>query len=123
MPVTSAPTAIIIMLNGFNAITVLTAKIAIGDVFELIVSRNGFLIKKILVDLSSLDFSSMKNNRISLKKDFNISLFPIVSYENMKTSDSLYSEKFSWNQQVFELIEDESYRLNYQNKLKNSDCF
>ena len=104
-----------------NGSFLLTAKIAIGDVFELIVSRNGFLIKKILVDLSSLDFSSMKNNRISLKKDFNISLFPIVSYENMKTSDSLYSEKFSWNQQVFELIEDESYSLKYQDRLKNSN--
>ena len=104
-----------------NGSFLLTAKIAKGDVYDLIVSKNGFLIKKILIDLSSFDFSSLKNNTLSLKKDFNISLFPIASYVNIKISDSLYSEKYSWNQQGFQLIEDESYRLNYQNKLKNSD--
>jgi len=104
-----------------NGSFLLTAKIAKGDVYDLIVSKNGFLIKKILIDLSSFDFSSLKNNTLSLKKDFNISLFPIASYLNIKMSDSLYSEKYSWNQQGFQLIEDESYRLNYQNKLKNSD--
>jgi len=104
-----------------NGSFLLSAKIAKGDVYDLIVSKNGFLIKKILIDLSSLDFSSLKNNTLSLKKDFNISLFPIASYLNIKMSDSLYSEKYSWNQQGFQLIEDESYRLNYQNKLKNSD--
>lgn len=74
-----------------------------------------------MIDLSSLDFSSLKNNTLSLKKDFNISLFPIASYLNIKMSDSLYSEKYSWNQQVFQLIEDESYSLNYKDKLKNSN--
>lgn len=104
-----------------NGSFLLTAKIAKSDVYELIVSKKGFLIKKILIDLSSLDFSSLKNNTLSLKKDFNISLFPIASYLNIKMSDSLYSEKYSWNQQVFQLIEDKSYSLNYKDKLKNSN--
>ena len=98
----------------------LTAKITMGDVFDLIVSKNGYLIKNILIDLSSFDFSLLKNNTLSLKKDFHISLFPIASYLNIKTSDSFYSEKHSWNQQYFQLIEDESYKLKYQDKLKNS---
>jgi hypothetical protein len=79
-----------------NGSFLLTAKIAKGDVYDLIVSKNGFLIKKILIDLSSLDFRSLKNNTLSLKKDFNISLFPIASYVNIKISDSLYSEKYIW---------------------------
>ena len=42
----------------------LTAKITMGDVFDLIVSKNGYLIKNILIDLSSFDFSLLKNNTL-----------------------------------------------------------
>lgn len=104
-----------------NGTFLLTAKIPRSDIYDLIVSKNGFIINKILIDLSSLDFEREYQNNIPLKKDMNINLYSQSLYPNINNSDSFYSEKYKWNLEVRQLISDENYLIQAEEKLKLSN--
>ena len=104
-----------------NGTFLLTAKIPRSDTYDLIVSKNGFILKKILIDLSSLDFEREYQNNIPLKKDMNINLYSQSLYPNINNSDSFYSEKYKWNIEVRQLISDENYLIQAEEKLKLSN--
>jgi hypothetical protein len=104
-----------------NGTFLLTAKIPRSDIYDLIVSKNGFILKKILIDLSSLDFEREYQNNIPLKKDMNINLYSQSLYPNINYSDSFYSEKYKWNLEVRQLISDENYLIQAEEKLKLSN--
>ena len=99
----------------------LTAKIPRSATYDLIVSKNGFIINKILIDLSSLDFEKEYQNNIPLKKDMNINLYSQSLYPNINYSDSFYSEKYKWNLEERQLISDENYLIQAEEKLKLSN--
>lgn len=104
-----------------NGTFLLTAKIPRSDTYDLIVSKNGFIINKILIDLSSLDFEREYQNIIPLKKDMNLNLYSQSLYPNINNSDSIYSEKYKWNLEVRQLISDENYLIQAEEKLKLSN--
>jgi hypothetical protein len=104
-----------------NGTFLLTAKIPRSDTYDLIVSKNGFIINKILIDLSSLDFEREYQNIIPLKKDMNLNLYSQSLYPNINYSDSFYSEKYKWNLEVRQLISDENYLIQAEEKLKLSN--
>ena len=104
-----------------NGTFLLTAKIPRSDTYDLIVSKNGFILKKILIDLSSLDFEREYQNNIPLKKDMNINLYSQSLYPNINNSDSFYSEKYKWNLEERQLISDENYLIQTEEKLKLSN--
>ena len=104
-----------------NGTFLLTAKIPRSDTYDLIVSKNGFIINKILIDLSSLDFEREYQNIIPLKKDMNLNLYSQSLYPNINYSDSFYSEKYKWNIEVRQLISDENYLIQAEEKLKLSN--
>ena len=104
-----------------NGTFLLTAEIPRSDTYDLIVSKNGFILKKILIDLSSLDFEREYKNNIPLKKDMNINLYSQSLYPNINNSDSFYSEKYKWNLEVRQLISDENYLIQAEEKLKLSN--
>jgi hypothetical protein len=104
-----------------NGTFLLTAKIPRSDTYDLIVSKNGFIINKILIDLSSLDFEREYQNNIPLKKDMNLNLYSQSLYPNINYSDSFYSEKYKWNLEVRQLISDENYLIQAEEKLKLSN--
>ena len=104
-----------------NGTFLLTAKIPRSDTYDLIVSKNGFILKKILIDLSSLDFEREYQNNIPLKKDMNINLYSQSLYPNINNSDSFYSEKYKWNLEERQLISDENYLIQAEEKLKLSN--
>ena len=104
-----------------NGTFLLTAKIPRSDTYDLIVSKNGFILKKILIDLSSLDFEREYQNKIPLKKDMNINLYSQSLYPNINNSDTFYSEKYSWNPEERQLISDENYLIQAEEKLKLSN--
>ena len=104
-----------------NGTFLLTAKIPRSDTYDLIVSKNGFILKKILIDLSSLDFEREYQNNIPLKKDMNINLYSQSLYPNINNSDSFYSEKYKWNLEEKQLILDENYLIQAEEKLKLSN--
>ena len=104
-----------------NGTFLLTAKIPRSDTYDLIVSKNGFIINKILIDLSSLDFEREYQNNIPLKKDMNINLYSQSLYPNINNSDSFYSEKYKWNLEERQLISDENYLIQAEEKLKLSN--
>jgi hypothetical protein len=104
-----------------NGTFLLTAKIPRSDIYDLIVSKNGFIINKILIDLSSLDFEREYQNNIPLKKDMNINLYSQSLYPNINNSDSIYSEKYKWNLEERQLISDENYLIQAEDKLKLSN--
>jgi len=104
-----------------NGTFLLTAKIPRSDTYDLIVSKNGFILKKILIDLSSLDFEREYQNNISLKKDMNINLYSQSLYPNINNSDSFYSEKYNWSRDDKKLIIDENYLIQAEEKLKQSN--
>ncbi len=104
-----------------NGTFLLTAKIPRSDTYDLIVSKNGFILKKILIDLSSLDFEREYQNNIPLKKDMNINLYSQSLYPNINNSDTFYSEKYSWNPEERQLISDENYLIQAEGKLKLSN--
>ena len=104
-----------------NGTFLLTAKIPRSDTYDLIVSKNGFILKKILIDLSSLDFEREYQNNIPLKKAMNINLYSQSLYPNINNSDSFYSEKYKWNLEERQLISDENYFIQAEEKLKLSN--
>ena len=105
-----------------NGTFLLTAKIPRSDTYDLIVSKNGFILKKILIDLSSLDFEEREyQNNIPLKKDMNINLYSQSLYPNINNSDSFYSEIYKWNLEERQLISDENYLIQTEGKLKFSN--
>jgi hypothetical protein len=104
-----------------NGTFLLTAKIPRSDTYDLIVSKNGFILKKILIDLSSLDFEREYQNNIPLKKDMNINLYSQSLYPNINNSDSFYSEKYNWSRDDKKLIIDENYLIQAEEKLKQSN--
>ena len=104
-----------------NGTFLLTAEIPRSDTYDLIVSKNGFILKKILIDLSSLDFEREYQNNIPLKKDMNINLYSQSLYPNINNSDSIYSEKYKWNLEERQLISDENYLIQAEEKLKLSN--
>ena len=104
-----------------NGTFLLTAKIPRSDTYDLIVSKNGFIINKILIDLSSLDFEREYQNIIPLKKDMNLNIYSQSLYPNINYSDSFYSEKYKWNIEVRQLISDENYLIQAEEKLKLSN--
>ena len=104
-----------------NGTFLLTAKIPRSDTYDLIVSKNGFILKKILIDLSSLDFEREYQNNIPLKKDMNINLYSQSLYPNINNSDSFYSEKYNWSRDYKKLIIDENYLIQAEEKLKQSN--
>ena len=104
-----------------NGTFLLTAKIPRSDTYDLIVSKNGFIINKILIDLSSLDFEREYQNIIPLKKDMNLNIYSQSLYPNINYSDSFYSEKYKWNLEVRQLISDENYLIQAEEKLKLSN--
>ena len=104
-----------------NGTFLLTAKIPRSDTYDLIVSKNGFILKKILIDLSSLDFEREYQNNIPLKKDMNINLYSQSLYPNINNSDSFYSEKYNWSRDDKKLIIDENYLIQADEKLKQSN--
>ncbi|NBW30037.1 MAG: hypothetical protein EBR35_02095 [Flavobacteriales bacterium] len=104
-----------------NGTFLLTAEIPRSDTYDLIVSKNGFILKKILIDLSSLDFEREYQNNIPLKKDMNINLYSQSLYPNINNSDSFYSEKYKWNLEERQLISDENYLIQAEGKLKLSN--
>ena len=104
-----------------NGTFLLTAKIPRSDTYDLIVSKNGFILKKILIDLSSLDFEREYQNNIPLKKDMNIILYSQRLYPNINNSDSFYSEKYNWNLEERQLISNENYLIQAEEKLKLSN--
>jgi len=104
-----------------NGTFLLTAKIPRSDIYDLIVSKNGFILKKIMIDLSSLDFEREYQNNIPLKKDMNINLYSQSLYPNINNSDSIYSEKYKWNLEERQLISDENYLIQAEEKLKLSN--
>jgi hypothetical protein len=104
-----------------NGTFLLTAEIPRSDTYDLIVSKNGFILKKILIDLSSLDFEREYQNNIPLKKDMNINLYSQSLYPNINNSNSFYSEKYKWNLEERQLISDENYLIQAEGKLKLSN--
>ena len=104
-----------------NGTFLLTAKIPRSDTYDLIVSKNGFILKKILIDLSSLDFIREYQNNIPLKKDMNINLYSQSLFPNINNSDSFYSEKYNWSRDDKKLIIDENYLIQAEEKLKQSN--
>ena len=104
-----------------NGTFLLTAKIPRSDTYDLIVSKNGFILKKILIDLSSLDFEREYQNNIPLKKDMNINLYSQSLFPNINNSDSFYSEKYNWSRDDKKLIIDENYLIQADEKLKQSN--
>ena len=104
-----------------NGTFLLTAKIPRSDTYDLIVSKNGFILKKILIDLSSLDFEREYQNNIPLKKDMNINLYSKSLYPNINNSNSFYSEKYKWSRDDKKLIIDENYLIQAEEKLKQSN--
>jgi hypothetical protein len=104
-----------------NGTFLLTAKIPRSDTYDLIVSKNGFIINKILIDLSSLDFEREYQNNIPLKKDMNLNLYSQSLYPNINNSDTFYSEKYSWNPEERQLISDENHLIQAEEKLKLSN--
>jgi len=104
-----------------NGTFLLTAKIPRSDTYDLIVSKNGFILKKILIDLSSLDFEREYKNNIPLKKDMNINLYSQSLYPNINNSDSFYYEKYKWDLEERQLISDENYLIQGEEKLKLSN--
>ena len=104
-----------------NGTFLLTAEIPRSDTYDLIVSKNGFILKKILIDLSSLDFEREYKNNIPLKKDMNINLYSQSLYPNINNSDSFYYEKYKWNLEERQLISDENYLIQAEDKLKLSN--
>ena len=104
-----------------NGTFLLTAEIPRSDTYDLIVSKNGFILKKILIDLSSLDFEREYKNNIPLKKDMNINLYSQSLYPNINNSDSFYYEKYKWNLEERQLISDENYLIQAEEKLKLSN--
>jgi hypothetical protein len=104
-----------------NGTFLLTAKIPRSDTYDLIVSKNGFIINKILIDLSSLDFEREYQNNIPLKKDMNLNLYSQSLYPNLNNSDTFYSEKYKWNLEERQLISDENYLIQAEGKLKLSN--
>ena len=104
-----------------NGTFLLTAKIPRSDTYDLIVSKNGFILKKILIDLSSFDFEREYQNNIPLKKDMNINLYSQSLYPNLNNSVSFYSEKYNWSRDDKKLIIDENYLIQAEEKLKQSN--
>ena len=104
-----------------NGTFLLTAKISRGDTYDLIVSKNGFILKKILIDLSSLDFDRESQNNILLTKEMNINLYSQSLYPNINISDSFYSEKYKWSRDDKKLIIDENYLIQAEENLKFSN--
>ena len=104
-----------------NGTFLLTAKIPRSDTYDLIVSKNGFILKKILIDLSSLDFEREYQNNIPLKKDMNINLYSQSLYPNLNNSVFFYSEKYNWSRDDKKLIIDENYLIQAEEKLKQSN--
>lgn len=104
-----------------NGTFLLTAKIPRSDTYDLIVTKNGFIINKILIDLSSLDFEREYQNIIPLKKDMNLNLYSQSLYPNINNSDTFYSEKYSWNPEERQLISDENHLIQAEEKLKLSN--
>ena len=104
-----------------NGTFLLTAKIPRSDTYDLIVSKNGFILKKILIDLSSFDFEREYQNNIPLKKDMNINLYSQSLYPNLNNSVFFYSEKYNWSRDDKKLIIDENYLIQAEEKLKQSN--
>lgn len=104
-----------------NGTFLLTAKIPRFDTYDLLVSKNGFIINKILIDLSSLDFEREYQNNIPLKKDMIINLYSQSLYPNINNSDSFYSEKYIWSRDDKKLIIDENYLIQAEEKFKLSN--
>ena len=110
-------------VSGSDGSFLLSANIAKGDIYDLIVFKNGFIDKKILFDLTNVNLSDQKQKTITLKNPLNIVLFTKDSIGDTQTLDSVYSEKYTWDQENFQFIEDENYRLQFEDmlKLSNSD--
>jgi len=83
--------------------------------FDLIVSRNGYYDYKVLLDFTSMDFTSKKSISLKLSNDNNIVLSPFIN-----TNIYEYSEKYIWSQSEFLLKVDEAYRNQIAQAIKES---
>jgi hypothetical protein len=83
--------------------------------FDLIVSRNGYYDYKVLLDFTSMDFTSKKSISLKLSNDNNIILSPFIN-----TNIYEYSEKYIWSQSEFVLNVDEVYRNQIEKAIKES---
>jgi hypothetical protein len=83
--------------------------------FDLIVSRNGYYDYKVLLDFTSMDFTSKKSISLKLSNDNNIVLSPFIN-----TNIYEYSEKYIWSQSEFVLNVDEVYRNQIEKAIKES---
>ena len=84
--------------------------------FDLIVSRNGYYDYKVLLDFTSMDFTSKKSISLKLSNDNNIILSPFIN-----TNIYEYSEKYIWSQSEFVLNVDEVYRNQIEKAIKESN--
>ena len=83
--------------------------------FDLIVSRNGYYDYKVLLDFTSMDFTSKKSISLKLSNDNNIILSPFIN-----TNIYEYSETYIWSQSEFVLNGDEVYRNQIEKALEDS---
>ncbi len=90
-----------------------------GQVFDLLVSKNGFLQKKILIDLSTLDISDKKQS-ITVSNKINIALMSNSALVNADELSSSYSAKYIWSQTDFFLKEDLNFSIQFENSYKLS---
>jgi hypothetical protein len=84
--------------------------------FDLLIDRQGYLNYKILIDLTTIDFTSKKLISLKLNNNNTIILSP---FKNSIVLD--YSEKYVWSQSEFLLIPDEAYRIQIEKAIKESN--
>lgn len=84
--------------------------------FDLLIDRQGYLDYKILIDLTTIDFTSKKSISLKLNNNNKISLLP---FKNSIVLD--YSEKYVWSQPEFLLIPDEAFRIQMEKAMKESN--
>ena len=84
--------------------------------FDLLIDRQGYLNYKILIDLTTIDFTSKKSISLKLNNNNTIILSP---FKNSIVLD--YSEKYVWSQSEFLLIPDEAYRIQIEKAIKESN--
>ena len=84
--------------------------------FDLLIDRQGYLDYKILIDLTTIDFTSKKSISLKLNNNNKISLLP---FKNSIVLD--YSEKYVWSQPEFLLIPDEAFSIQMEKAMKESN--
>lgn len=79
--------------------------------FEMIVSKPGYMSKKVLFDTKKIAIPrGLSSITIKLVEELQVELFPTKSGVNIKVGEKDYAEKFTWNEALSRCEPDESYK-------------